>query len=126
MRRKTNQITLPIGEGQVYNLYSGVDPRFIGQVQARAGTTDDQAFLDYHCNHPEVLQGLVRLARSLKGKKVSIRMLWEVLRWEHLSSEGPTSNPLRLNDRWHSRYVRLICSTQPDLKSMFTTRSLKT
>lgn len=110
----------------MYNVYAGVDPRFIGQVTARAGTTDDQAFLDFHQAHPEVLQQLVRLARKARDqkgqRKIGIRMLWEVLRWERLGLE----DPIRLNDRWHSRYVRLICSTEPDLKSMFTTRSLKT
>lgn len=108
----------------MYNLCAGVDPRFIGQVRGRAGTTDDQAFLDFHKANPHVLRGLIRLAREARERKrqshIGIRMLWEVLRWEYLGSG------LRLNDRWHSRYVRLICSTEPDLKPMFTTRSLKT
>lgn len=108
--------------GKVGDRNAGVDPRFTTTFL----TPDDEAFLSYHRQNPEVLDQLIVLAKKARDEmgqtKIGIRMLWEVLRWNTLNANVV----LRLNDRWHSRYVRLICSTEPDLKPLFKTRSLKT
>jgi hypothetical protein len=85
-------------------------------------------FREFHANNPEVYKELVDLARTAisKGKKkIGIRMLWEVMRWNRFLVTNDESQ-YKLNDHYHSRYARLIMRQEPDLSSIFELRELKT
>lgn len=86
----------------------------------------DADFAVFHAAHPEVYEGLVRLARQLKDRghsKISIKMIFEVYRWEHMT--GKAKGEFRLNNNAHSRYSRLIMEKEADLRGFFDTRELK-
>lgn len=87
-----------------------------------------EKFEEFHAANPQVYEELVRLCRQGKEaglKKIGIRMLWEVARWNMLMSTKRNS-PFKLNDHYHSRYSRLIILMEPDLADMFELRKLHT
>lgn len=88
--------------------------------------TLDAQFEEFHKNNPEVYEELVRLARQMKArghKRIGIKMLWEVLRWER-AMKTTDQTEWKLNNNYTSRYARLIMEKEPDLKGFFVTRGL--
>ena len=90
----------------------------------------ERDFRAFHERNPQVYDELVRLAREAKragAKKLSTRMLWEVMRWNqrsYLTTDDPGSE-YRLNDHYTPYYARLIMDSEPDLAGFFEVRSLK-
>lgn len=84
-----------------------------------------EAFLRFHAENPLVYEELVKLAR--RGKRagvtrIGIKMLFEVLRWQHaLDTAG---DDFKLNNNYHSYYARLIMRKEPDLFGIFELRKL--
>ncbi len=77
--------------------------------------------------NPHVYRRLVQLARDLVARghrKVGMKMLFEVLRWEHaMTTDDPTSD-FKLNNDYTSRYARDIMDAEPDLDGVFEIRRL--
>lgn len=97
------------------------------QLTIFEGRTDtEQRFLEFHTANPGVYKALVTLARRFKGRgheKCSIKMLYEVCRWEFLMGTD-TKDGFKLNNIFTSRYSRLIMESEPDLRDFFNTREL--
>jgi hypothetical protein len=71
---------------------------------------------------------LVKLTRELKTKghrKVGMKMLFEVLRWQYMRGTYDPSADFKLNHNYHSRYARHIAENYPDLADVFEVRALK-
>jgi len=88
----------------------------------------DERFAEFHEQNPLVYQELLRLARQAKDigiRKLGIRMLWEVMRWNFLIRTARPDGDFKLNDHYHSRYARML-NEEPDLKGSFELRELKT
>jgi len=88
--------------------------------------TPTEKFIDFHIDHPQVYDELVRLAREAKaaGKgRIGIRMLWEVARWNLWL--GTSAAEYKLNNNYHSRYARFIMHAESDLAGIFAIRELK-
>lgn len=86
-------------------------------------------FRQFHHDNPRVYAELVRLARHarIRGhKRIGIRMLWEVTRWNLTVETRDTNSDFKLNDHYHSRYARLIMAQEADLEGVFELRELKT
>ena len=64
---------------------------------------------------------LVRQAQRRGQRKIGIKMLWEVMRWNRLQR----NETYELNNNYHSRYARLIMQKEPGLAGIFDTRELK-
>ena len=86
-----------------------------------------KSFVEFHEQNPQVYQELVRLARHAmtRGrKKIGIKMLWEVMRWNvTVETECPTG--FKLCNNYHSRYARLIAEQESDLADCFEMRGLR-
>lgn len=87
-------------------------------------------FEEFHEKNPVVYERLVQMARDAKEKghkELAIKMLWEVLRWEALmaSTSDPSQHIYKLDNRYTSRYARLIMEQEPDLQEFFETRKLR-
>ena len=96
-----------------------------GHVGPPAGKTIEQAFLDFHRINPHVYTELVKLTRQLHDRgvtRVGIKMLFEVLRWQHLLATA--GDDFKLNNNFTSYYARMIMINNPDLKGIFLTRRL--
>ncbi len=96
--------------------------------------TIQQQFAWFHKAHPEVYDGLVKLAhqadaaRSYAGRsRIGIGMLFEVLRWQwHIAGLPDDDEAWKLNNNYRSRYARLIMRRNPDLDGLFEIRRLST
>lgn len=86
----------------------------------------DQAFVEFHHTNPHVYDRLVDMARKWQQAghgKCSIKMLFEVLRWDE-GIRTESDDDLVLNNSFTSRYARLIAANEPDLAHLFETRAL--
>jgi hypothetical protein len=95
---------------------------------SRRAKTIDVRFRDFHDANPLVYASLVRLAREAKGKgheRISIGMLWEVLRWNRLVAVVDLTSEYELNDNYRSRFARLIMQQEPELDGIFEVRELR-
>jgi len=86
----------------------------------------EEAFWQWHAANPHVYDRLVYLTRDLarRGRgRVGIGMLFEVLRWHHLSTVGDADG-FKLNNNYRSYYARLIMAQEHDLDGVFELRHL--
>ena len=78
--------------------------------------TIQERFERFDRENPMVWKTLVRLAFQAKqagAKKLGIRTLWEVMRWEiFIKTRDPSG--LKLNDHYPSRYVRKLVREYPE------------
>lgn len=85
----------------------------------------DESFWNFHYTNRHVLDKLINMSDELKdsgNSRISMKMLFEVIRFRHLvSTKGDL---FLLNNSYTSRYVRLIEETRPDLAKLFEKRSL--
>lgn len=89
-------------------------------------------FLRFHLAHPEIYAELLRLSRRAKAsgrRRLGIRMLWEVMRWNLTVVTGRRSgrralgdDEFALNDHWPPFYARLLMSAHPELDGLFELR----
>lgn len=94
----------------------------------RRGTIQER-FERFHRLNPRVFQTLETLAADLIGrgkKRIGIRMLWEVMRWQHIRYTVDPSSDFKANDHMHSRYVRLLIERHPEWREVFELRELRT
>jgi len=81
---------------------------------------------DFHCRHPEVYGALLNLCdewtEARPNTPVSIKMLWERLRWEH--AVGNLGGPgWKLNNSHTSLYARYIMEKCPRFTGLFRLRA---
>lgn len=101
---------------------------FLGVPKNRLHLSADDAFLEHHHERPEVYRQLVKRSREAKARgfeHYSIKTIWAVMRW-HLDLRSDQNEHYKLNDRYYSRYARLIEKQEPDLKGFFHFRKLRT
>jgi len=96
-----------------------------GHVGPPDGLTIEQAFLAFHQDNPHVYRELVALARQAHARgvrRIGMKMLFEVLRWNVALRTG--GDDFKLNNNYTSYYARLIMLHEPDLDGIFETRQL--
>lgn len=94
-------------------------------VHVHRDETIQQQFEAFHRANPHVYRRLVDMTRQLLDqghRRVGIGMLFEVLRWEHMTTTSST--PFKLNNTLRSRYARLLVSEHPEWDGVFETRRL--
>jgi len=83
-------------------------------------------FVKFHQDNPRVYEQLVSMAREWKeagNDKCSMKMLFEILRWQY-GIRTRTGEQFALSNDFTSRYARLIAANEPDLSEMFHFRNL--
>lgn len=86
----------------------------------------DEAFWRFHRENPGVYRKLVELAAEAKtvGRtRIGMKMLFEVIRWEHLVHTR--SDDFALNNNYTSRYTRILQEEYPELGKLFETRTIR-
>ena len=92
----------------------------------REESAADRRFREFHRDNPDVYRELMQLVREAlrRGrKKIGIKMLWEVVRWNRFLRTN--DEKYKLNNNLHSRYARLIMQKEQGLAGIFDTRELK-
>ncbi|MBC9717797.1 hypothetical protein H9Y04_35230 [Streptomyces sp. TRM66268-LWL] len=85
----------------------------------------DERFDDFHTSHPWVFEALEELIEEWiesGGGRISIKALFEQLRWPASRQRVP---PIRLNNIFTSRYARLLRHEHPEWANAFETRRLR-
>jgi len=91
-----------------------------------AGLTIQERFEEFHRLNPWVLEALETLTADYleRGhRRVGMKMLAEVLRWQY--GRATKGDEFRLNNNYTSRYVRLIVGRHPDWEDVFSIRQLQ-
>jgi hypothetical protein len=105
-----------------------------GRALVRAGifpASDglDEDFLKFHERNPQVfceLADLTQQAYDAGRRRVGIKMMFEVLRWNRIIRGLPDEEEeYKLNNNYHSRYARLLMVTYPQFIGMFEVRKLR-
>jgi hypothetical protein len=89
--------------------------------------TRQEKFEEFHQQHPEVYQELLRLAREAQCNgfsKFGIRTIWETMRW-NFAMKSATRDAFKLNDHLTSSYARVLMAQEIDLVGFFETRQKK-
>ena len=87
--------------------------------------TIQERYEAFDAANPWVKASLIVLLEDAKehGEPgLSIRGLFERLRWSHVAT---TDHPWKLNNNYTSRYARTILEERPDLAEMFRVRDLR-
>ena len=94
------------------------------------GATIQERFEAFHAQNPWILAALEQLAaeylRTTRGRRIGIRMLWEQIRWQYDRIVIDPTSVFKVNDHYHSRYVRLLLTLHPEWAGCFQTRALRT
>jgi hypothetical protein len=80
-------------------------------------------FLRFHRENPHVYRDLVVLTRDTRsqlGAQLSIKFVYEGLRWKTYTET--TGDPYKLSNSFTSFYARLLMHCNPDLRGVFTLR----
>lgn len=83
-------------------------------------------FEEYHRENPQILKALIRLTDQAVARghnRISIELIYNVLRWETMIST--IGDEYKLNNNYKSRYARMIEEVRPDLKGIFNMRELR-
>lgn len=91
--------------------------------------TIEAHFQAFHAANPWVYDALEHLAADLLSRgrrRIGIRMLWEVVRWQYERQTTDPSSSFKANDHYHSRYARLLIARHPEWADAFETRELRT
>ena len=92
------------------------------------GASIQEKFEAFHEANPWVFSALVGMTRELVSRgrrRVGMKMLFEVLRWQYYRDTDDPSSDFKLNNNYHSRYARLIGQTYPELAGVFELREMK-
>lgn len=98
-----------------------------GQADLPSGTSIQARFEVFHQRNPWVYWKLVDLAEDFirRGyQRCGIKMLFEVVRYSWMTTYDPSSD-FKLNNNYHSRYVRRIVEEHIELRALFELRELK-
>lgn len=86
----------------------------------------DSAFWKFHKENPKVYEKIVSMTEEAKlagRKRIGMKMLFEVIRWQHLVHTR--GDDFALNNNYTSRYVRILEDDHPELAEMFEKRRIK-
>ena len=82
-------------------------------------------FKRFHRGNPDVYFSLVKLARDMRmrnsNRKIGMKMLFEVLRWNHFLNTT-TDEEYKLSNDFTAPYARLIMLKEKDLAGAFNLR----
>ena len=87
-----------------------------------------QRFVQFHEANPEVYRKLESLAQGMWDagrRRVGMKMLFEILRWQHYLRTVDTSSEFKLNNNFTALYSRLLVARHPEWEGLFEMRHLK-
>lgn len=86
----------------------------------------EQDFWRFHRLNPHVYDELIAMTREAKAhglKRIGMKMLFEVLRWN--TALRTYGDEFKLCNNYTAYYARLIMVCEPDLDGMFVLRRLR-
>ena len=93
-----------------------------------AEPTSLERFVAFHEANPEVYRQLEALAQGMWNagrRKIGMKMLFEVLRWQHYLRTVDPSSKFKLNNNLTALYSRLLVARHPEWEGLFEMRHLR-
>lgn len=90
--------------------------------------TAEEKFSVFHVSNPHVYRELVKLTASAHArgrKKIGIKMLFEILRWNYYMATDDPNSEFKINNNYAPFYARLIMSEQPEFDGIFELREMR-
>jgi hypothetical protein len=90
--------------------------------------TPAEKFDEYHRLNPQVYRALEQMAGDLinKGRrKVGIKMLMEVLRWNYQMQTQDPNSDFKINNNYAPYYARLLIQNNPTWVDVFELRTIR-
>ena len=89
------------------------------------GLTLEQRFAAFHEANPHVYRRLrdLAVAAARRGRRMGIKALFEVLRWQYAMQTDDPSSEYKLNNSYTSFYARLLMEREAELQNYFETRT---
>ena len=84
------------------------------------------SFENFHARNPQVYRELETMAAQMVArgrKKIGVKMLFEVLRWNYYLNT--TGDDFKLNNNYAPAYARLLLKNHPDWHGLFELRMAK-
>jgi hypothetical protein len=101
---------------------------FFQEIDFSISLRPAERFEQFHYANPQVATALESMAAELiqRGRKrVGIKMLMEVLRWNYqMKTEDPNSD-FKLNNNYAPYYARLLIERHPEWASVFELREIR-
>lgn len=92
------------------------------------GVTIQDRFDSFHDANGWVFRALEQLTTDLvrRGRRrVGMKMLVEVIRWNYSRQTTDAASTFKLNNDYTSRYARLLVDAHPEWADVFETRELR-
>lgn len=118
---------LPLFNAQRPRAVSYADCAYVEGRRARAESIEVR-FKRYHLDNPHVYERLREAAMKLveRGhKRLSICMLFEVVRFRGMTSTESNEGAFALCNTYKPFYARLLMDNEPELAGVFELRALK-
>lgn len=89
--------------------------------------TPRERFESFHAANPQVYDAIERMTSmmAVRGRKrIGMKMLFEVLRWNYYMTTTDPESEYRLNNNYTAYYAREIIKRHPEWASMFALREI--
>lgn len=90
--------------------------------------TPAEKFDEYHRLNPQVANALEQMAYDLikRGRrKIGIKMLMEVLRWNYQMKTDDPNSDFKINNNYAPYYARLLIARNPQWADVFELRTIR-
>jgi hypothetical protein len=104
-------------------------PPTITPRRAIPGESIEQQFRAFHAANPHVYNALRSLALGMvkqSRRRIGMRMLLEVLRWQYYMQTNDPSSDFKINNNYAPHYARLLMDSTPELAGAFEVREIRT
>jgi hypothetical protein len=101
---------------------------FLMELDFSTELTPAERFEEFNRRNPQVYSALESMAREIVNRgrrKIGIKMLFEVLRWNYyLETDDPNSD-FKINNNYAPYYARLIIANNPNWEDVFELRTIR-
>lgn len=85
-------------------------------------------FEEFHRLNPQVYTALESMTREMVNRgrrKIGIKMLFEVLRWNYYMETDDPNSDFKINNNYAPHYSRLIIANNPQWENVFELRAIR-
>ena len=101
---------------------------FFMELDFSTELTPAERFEQFHQRNPQVYSALVSMTAELVNRgrrKIGIKMLFEVLRWNYYMETDDPNSDFKINNNYAPYYARLIIADHPEWENVFELRTIR-
>ena len=101
---------------------------FLMELDFSTELTPAERFAQFHANNPQVYSALKSMTAELVNRgrrKIGIKMLFEVLRWNYYMKTDDPNSDFKINNNYAPYYARLLIEKHPEWNDLFQLREMR-